>query len=286
MTVNELIQTAAEDLSQVGDGETLDGETAASYEGLLNRAITMLNQDGYMSVTVKEYDVNAAGYVIFRKLEENETLPAHSIDVNPPDSVQGVARKVGIRWMKLNGAEPQTLAACNTFSLPQLYSYSLSDEVAPGGGRRVVGILKLNGAEPQTLAACNTFSLPQLYSYSLSDEEAPSGERRVIGILKLNGSAPVDLKIFVNSSLPKYRLGDTIYLSDLYHDLILYALEVKACKKYKLYSYLEQAEKDLADAKDMIDRNTLQNRPMTNIDDGCCGGYMDDFYNGLGGVGF
>lgn len=244
MTVNELIQTAAEDLSQVGDGETLDGETAASYEGLLNRAITMLNQDGYMSVTVKEYDVNAAGSVIFRKLEEGETLPAHSIDVNPPDSVQGVARKVGIRWMKLNGAEPQTLAACNTFSLPQLYSYSLSDEAAPGGGRRV------------------------------------------IGILKLNGSAPVDLKIFVNSSLPKYRLGDTIYLSDLYHDLILYALEVKACKKYKLYSYLEQAEKDLADAKDMIDRNTLQNRPMTNIDDGCCGGYMDDFYNGLGGVGF
>jgi hypothetical protein len=97
MTVNELIQTAAEDLSQVGDGETLDGETAASYEGLLNRAITMLNQDGYMSVTVKEYDVNAAGSVIFRKLEENETLPAHCIDVNPPDSVQGVARKVGIR---------------------------------------------------------------------------------------------------------------------------------------------------------------------------------------------
>lgn len=243
MTVNELIQTAAEDLSQVGDGEAMDGALSASYEGLLNRAITELNQDGYMSVTVKEHDVNSAGSVIFRKLEEGEALPAHSVDCVPPDSVQGVSRKVGIRW------------------------------------------LRLQGAEPQTLAATRTFSLPQLYSYSLSDEEAPSGERRVIGVLKLNGSAPVDLKIFVNSALPKYRLGDTIYLSDLYHDLILYALEVKACKKYKLYSYLEKAEKDLADAKDLIDRNTLQNRPMTNIDSDCCGGYMDDFYNGLGGVG-
>ena len=243
MTVNELIQTAAEDLSQVSDGETVSGDLADSYEGLLNRAITGLNQDGYMSVTVKEYECEAAGSVVFRKLEENETAPAHTIDSAPPDSVQGVARNVGIRWMRLTGAEPQTLAACNTFSLPQLYSYSLGDEIAP------------------------------------------SGNRRVVGILKLNGSAPVQLKVFVNSALPKYRLGDTIYLSDLYHDLILYALEVKACKKYKLYSYLEQAERDLAEAKDLIDRNTLQNRPMTNIDEGCCGGYMDDFYNGLGGVG-
>lgn len=242
MTVNELIQTAAEDLSQVGDGETMDGELAASYEGLLNRAIAMLNQDGYMSVTVKEHDVSAAGAVVFRKLENGEAAQPGSVDCEPPDSVQGVARKVGIRWMRLQGAEPQTLAACRTFSLPQLYSYSMEDESAPGGGRRV------------------------------------------IGVLRLNGSSPVELKIFVNSALPRYRLGDSIYLSDLYHDLILYALEVKACKKYKLYSYLEQAERDLAEAKDLIDRNTLQNRPMTTIDDGC-GGYMDDFYNGMSGAG-
>ena len=242
MTVNELIQTACEDMSLVGDGETVGGELAASCEGLLNRAVTQLNQDGYMSVTVREYGCTAAGSVTFRKLEEGETAPPHGVDSEPPDSVQGVSRKVGIRWMRMSGATPEDLAACNTFSLPQLYSYSLGDELAP------------------------------------------SGKRRVVGVLKLNGSAPVELKIFVNASLPKYRLGDTIYLSDLYHNLILYALEVRIARKYKLYSYLEQAERDLVEAKDSIDKNTLQNRPLTNIDNGC-GGYMDDFYNGLGGVG-
>ena len=88
----------------------------------------------------------------------------------------------------------------------------------------------------------------------------------------------------MNASLPKYRIGDTIYLSDLYRNLILYALEVRIARKYKLYSYLEQAERDLVEAKDSIDKNTMQNRPLTSIDNGC-GGYMDDYYNGLGGVG-
>lgn len=242
MTVNELIQSACEDMSLVGDGETVGGDLAASCEGLLNRAITDLNQDGYMSVTVREYEVSAAGSVVFRELEEGEELPANSVNAVIPDSVQGVSRKVGIRWMGLRGASPEDLATCRTFSLPQFYSYSLGDEIAP------------------------------------------SGKKRVIGILKLNGTNPVTLKIFVNSKLPRYRLGDTIYLSDLYRNLILYALEVRIAIKYKLYSYKEQAEKDLASAKDSIDKNTLQNRPITNIENGC-GGYMDDYYNGLGGVG-
>ena len=242
MTVNELIQSACEDVNLVSDGEAVPGDIASSAEGLLNRAVAMLNQDSYLSCTVKEYDRVSAGSVFFRKLEEGEEQQPNCIDSEPPDSVHGVSRKVGIRW------------------------------------------LRLTPASPQDLAASNTLSLPQLYSYSLDTETAPSGNKRVVGVLKLNGSNPVVMKVFVNSRLPQYRLGDTIYLSDLYHDLILYALEVRLCKKYKLYSYLDQAEKDLNDAKDSIDRNTLVNRPLTNFDNGA-NGYMDDYYNGLGGVG-
>lgn len=242
MTVNEIIQTACEDVSMVGDGETVTGDLASSCEGLLNRAITELNQDGYMSMTVKEYDVVAAGSVTFRKLGEGEQPGQNMVDSEPPDSVQGVSRKVGIRW------------------------------------------LRLTPASPQDIASSNSFSLPLIYSYSITDEEVSFGKRRNIGVLRMNGSAPVELKIFVNSALPKYRIGDTMYIPDLYRSLVLYALEVKICRKYKLYSYLEQANADLLAAKDSIDRNTLQNRPLTNIDNGC-GGYMDDYYNGLGGVG-
>lgn len=242
MTVNELIQRACEDVNLVEDGEAVTGELNSVSEGLLNLAITDINQDGFLSCTVKEYDRVSAGSIVFRKLEEGEEQQPNCVDSEPPDSVKGVSRKVGIRW------------------------------------------LRLTPASPEDLAASNTFSLPQLYCYTVDTETAPSGKQRVVGVLKLNGSNPVELKVFVNSRLPKYKLGDTIYLSDLYYNLILYALEVRLCKRYKYYSYLEQAKDDLTAAKDSIDRNTLVNRPLTNIDNGSRG-YMDDYYNGLGGVG-
>ena len=118
ITVNELLQEAAEDLSQVGDGETLPGDLAASYEGLLNRAITSLNSDGYISLTVNVDDVMSSGDVVFRKLEEGEQTGYGVIDKEPPDSVHGVARKLGIRWVKLNGSNRQTMDMVNTYSLP------------------------------------------------------------------------------------------------------------------------------------------------------------------------
>lgn len=242
MNVNELIQSACEDLNLVGDGEAVSGDLAASAEGCLNRAISILNQDSYIAPTLKEYEVSGAGAVYFRKLEAGEGKPS-TIDIEPPDSIHDVARKVGIRWMRLRSATPQDLAATNTFSLPQFWSY---------------------GTE---------------------SEDAPSGNKRMVGVLRMNGSAPVILKVFVSQKVPTYRLGDTIYLSDLYYSLILYALEQRLVARYKLYSYKEQVEQDLLAAKDAIDDNALRNRPLTNIDN-IGGGYMEDFYNGMAGVGF
>ena len=242
MNVNELIQSACEDLNLVGDGETVSGDLAASAEGCLNRAISILNQDSYIAPTLKEYEVSGVGAVYFRKLEVGESKPS-TIDIDPPDSIHDVARKVGIRWMRLRSATPQDLAATNTFSLPQFWSY---------------------GTE---------------------SEDAPSGNKRMVGVLRMNGSAPVILKVFVSQKVPTYRLGDTIYLSDLYYSLILYALEQRLVARYKLYSYKEQVEQDLLASKDAIDDNALRNRPLTNIDN-IGGGYMEEFYNGMAGVGF
>ena len=80
LSVNELIQDACEDLSLVGDGEAVSGELAASCEGLLNRAITTLNSDSYISLTVKTHDVLANGDVVFRKLEAGEAPAPNAID--------------------------------------------------------------------------------------------------------------------------------------------------------------------------------------------------------------
>lgn len=222
LSVNQLITEACEDLSRVGDGETVPPDLAASCEGLLNRAITSLNSDSYISLTVNTADLVANGEIVFRKLEEGEALPANTIDMDPPDSVTGVSRKIGNRYVPLTPSNPQAL------------------------DRSI------------------TYSLPTQWFYGVEFETAPSGTQRRVGRVSMNGSTPVDLRVYLNSQLPKYRLGDMIYLSELYHDLILYALEERMVAKYKLYSYSEQVERDLAGAMRAIDNSHAENRPVVN----------------------
>lgn len=225
LAVNTLIQEACEDLSRVGDGEAVPPELAASCEDLLNRAITTLNTDSYISLTVNNFDIEAAGDVLFRKLEEGEAKPANTVDSEPPDAIQGVARQVGMRWIRLVGSNPESM--------------------------------------DRTL----THSLPTNYCYVVEFETAPSGATRRVGRVRTNGTYPCTLRVYENSSLPHYRLGDMIYLSPLYHDLILYTLEMRMVKKYKLYSYQERVQQDLTTAMDAIDVNTAVNRPLRNDED-------------------
>lgn len=222
LAVNTLIQEACEDLSRVGDGEQVPPELAASCEGLLNRAITQLNTDSYISLTINTFDIEAAGNIYFRKLEEGEVKPANTIDSEPPDMVQGLSRKVGIRWATIPPSNPESIDRLNTTSLPTRYCYGVDTEVAP------------------------------------------SGNTRRVGIIKTNGTYPCSLRVYENSSLPHYKLGDMIYLSPLYHDLILYTLEMRMVKKYKLYSYQDRVKQDLDGAMAAIDTHTAANRPLTN----------------------
>ena len=243
ISVNELIQEACEDLSRVGDGETVSPDLAASCEGLLNRAITTLNSDGYIALTVKTHDLVAAGSVTFRKLEEGEQLQPNTVDEEPPDTVQGVSRKVGIRYVRLTPSNPETM-----------------DRVL-------------------------TYSMPTQWCYGVDTETAPSGETRRVGTLRLNGEYPVDLRVYENSRLPHYRLGDMIYLSPLYHDLILYTLEMRMVKKYKLYSYEDRVQHDLDGAMAAVDSNAAANRPMRN-DDQLCDSYTKPAEDLVAGFGF
>ena len=167
MTVNELIQTACEDLSLVGDGEQVAGELAASCEGCLNRAIADLNADNYISLSVKHYDVNVAGSVYFKKLGENEVADANVIDQEPPDAVQGVSRQVGMRWLALHPSNPQEMDRVITYSYPTLWSYQVDTEQAPSGKIRRVGKVLLNGQNPTQLRIYENSRLPtyKLASY-------------------------------------------------------------------------------------------------------------------------
>jgi hypothetical protein len=129
-----------------------------------------------------------------------------------------------------------------------------------------------------------TYSLPTQWCYGVEFEMAPSGKTRRVGRIRLNGTYPCELRVYENSAMPDYQLGEFIYLSPLYRNLILYALEVRLCKRYKLYSYIDQAKDDLTDAMKAIDTNTAQNRPMIN--DELMGLYTTTANDLLEGAGF
>lgn len=242
-SVNDIIQEACEDLLLVDDGDPVSGDLASKAEGCLNRAITTLNSDGYLSMTVGTVDRMASGSIVFKKLEAGEETSPNIVDSEPPETISGVSRKIGVRWMRLRPSNRQMMDR-----------------------------------------TC-TYSYPTLWSYGTSTETAPSGETRIVGTLRLNGTYPAELRVYLNSALPHYKLGDTIYLSPLYYNLVLYSLEDRLVAKYKLKSYKERVNLDLIGAKKAIDTRTLNNRPLeTGVDEG--GSYLDGYYDLLGGNGF
>lgn len=118
LAVNSIIQEALELTSMVGDGEAADGTLAASALGLLNRVIARLNNDNYFSSTQDYADIGAAGKIYFKKLEEGETFESSDgsacVDMEPPESIAGVSRKLGIRWNQLLPSNPRDQMALFT----------------------------------------------------------------------------------------------------------------------------------------------------------------------------
>ena len=224
LNVNALIQEAAELCSMTGDAEAVDGNTAASYLNLLNRALTKLNDDSYFSSYQDMVDSPCASHLIFKKLQEGESAPdgMYVVDMEPPEVIVGVSRKVGIRYLELDPSTPQAMSATNSMTLPCFYTYGVYSEIGP------------------------------------------DGEDRLVGDLWLNGTAVCDIRVFLNRRIPELKLTDNIPLSPIYHDAILYTLAYMACKKYKLADYKEDIREEMNSALAIIDRNTLNNRALEN----------------------
>lgn len=244
LQVNALVQEAAETCSMVGDGEAVDGTMAASYLQLLNRVIAKLNNDNYFSSCMDTSTVNAAGEILFKKLEPNEAVPDNTTVVNmdPPEAIVGVSRRVGIRWLELLASNPQDMLAVNSMTLPSHYCYQVfvDDNYKDGG--------------------------------------------RLVGKLSLNGSGRADIKVFYNRRIPELKLTDSIPVSPLYHDAILYSLAEAACIKYKLVDYQPEISREKNAALAMIDRNTLNNRAMEN-GTRFATSYDQAYYDGMAGAG-
>ena len=247
LSVNALCQEAAELCSMVGDGEAMQGTLAASFLNLLNRTIAKLNNDNYFSSCLETVEANAAGEIQFKKLEENEIVPEGEVVINmePPEAIVGVSRKVGIRWLQLYGSNPQDMAAVTSMTLPTHYCYQVFTETTP-------------------------------------HDNTPNN--RLVGKLSLNGVGFSTIKVFINRRIPTLSLTDVIPISPLYHDAILYSLAEMACIKYKLSDYQPEITREKNAALAMIDRNTLNNRMMEN-GTRLMSSYDKSYYDGMAGEG-
>lgn len=240
--VNELIDDAYEGLNLTGIDEATEGGPTVVGLKELNSLISQLNGQGYLSLTQKFVDSHSRTYVDFKVLTdaEREDPPANVIDMAPPSSIDAVGRRIGPRYQPMSSADLVQMSTKNPASIASSWNYGRHFEPIPG---------------------------------------AQDDEMREVGHLQLDGICQHGFRVFYTASLPKYTLDQTIYLPDLYNELLLSGLKVKLVDFYKLYDGKtdEKAEREFTAAKKLIKRENVTQRMLR--DGGVGGSYMDDWYN-------
>lgn len=246
IAVNQLIQRAYEAINMAGLGESVgdysDDNLPVVGVNELNRLITQLNNEGYLAMTQKWVDGPNASTIYFRKLQEGE-VAENTIDMEPPQKIESVARRVGDRYIVLNNNNLVQMAWKNPYSTAMTWTYGTELETTP-------------------------------------DDHVPNN--RVVGILRLDGAPRNSVRIWYNSQIPTYKLDETIYLSDLYNEVLMAGLCVRLANFFELS---EEKKKELnADflaAKTMIKRNNATQRMLQNTRLGT--DWRDPYFNGYNG---
>lgn len=147
-----------------------------------------------------------------------------------------------------------------------------------------VRFLPLAPSNHMHMAMKNPFTMATAWTYDIEIEEGPTQPRNV-GILTLDGDPHGDVRVWYNGQIPKYELDQTIYLPDLYNELLLSGLCVFLAEFYEL-SPEKKADlnTNFTSAKNLIKVPTAQQRMSTG--GVVMGSYNDAYSNGLYGNGF
>lgn len=215
----------------------------------LNRLITQLNNQGFLAMSQKWVDAPAQRVIEFRKLEQWEHASdfPRSVNMEPPQSIQGVARKVGNRYI--------TLASCNHVQMAQ---------------------------RNQTMTATS-------WTYDIITETVPNESDhgnlvRNVGILTLDGNPRNSVRVWYNEKIPTYKSDDTIYLPDLYNELLMSGLCVRIAQYFELApEKIANLEVDFTTAKNLIRTANINQRMQQSAS--LVGDYNSAYNNGLYGVG-
>jgi len=253
IAVNQLIQDAYESIGMTGLGEAVGTYESADDYGdgnmpvvackELNRLITQLNNQGYIAMAQEWVDVPCASDIYFRKLQAGEIRTDVTVNMEAPQKVESVARRIGDRFIVLNNSNHVQMAQKN----------------------------------PYTIALS--------WTYDTQVEDVPSGlEQRVVGHLHLDGDPRNQVRVWYNSKLPTYNLNDTIYLSDLYNEVLMSGLCLRLANYFELSPEKKaDCNTDFIAAKSLIKRNNITQRMLQTNRLGT--DWRDSYFNGLNGEG-
>ena len=249
IAVNQLIQDAYESIGMTGLGEAVgeygDGNMPVVACKELNRLITQLNQQGYLAMSQKWVDVPCASVIQFKQLQPGEAAESNVVDMVPPDKIESVARKIGDRFIVLNNCNHVQMSQKNPYTIAMSWTYDVTTDTTP-------------------------------------DDHVPNN--RVVGVLTLDGDPRNTVRVWYNAPLPKYDLDETIYLSDLYNELLMSGLCVRLANYFELSDEKKASlARDFTAAKTLIKRNNITQRMLQNGK--IMGDYRDMYFNGLNGVG-
>ena len=106
--VNDLTQMCNEMVGVVSHEESLEGGLAEVSVQQLNLLISELNGQGYLSMTQNYIDHANTRDVYFKVLTDAERAnpPQDVIDMEPPQSIDGVSRRIGMTY-RLAADEPE-----------------------------------------------------------------------------------------------------------------------------------------------------------------------------------
>lgn len=229
LAVNKLLQTCNEMIGVVSPEDSLDGN-ASLYGSLsqvsldqLNMLISELNGQGYISIAQDWVDATGCRTIYFKKLAEGEEAGPDVIDREPPETIDGVSRRIGASWLPLDNMDLQQMMQHNQNSLPRVWNYGRTFEPIP---------------------------------------DDPDGHQRCVGVLRLDGHCSQGLRIFLSAKLKTYTLDDTIYLPDAYNNMLIQGLCYKLCVWHDLDSKEAKFDTAFTAAKSLIKRQNITQRML------------------------
>ena len=104
------------------------------------------------------------------------------------------------------------------------------------------------------------------------------------GLIILDSTIDSEYKICFIDDIDEIDLSSTLNLQDMYKSLLLTGLTYRLAIRYKLNDWVSVFKEDFEEQKSLIKRINSSNRPIvwSNME----GSFLEDYYNGMNGVGW